>query len=198
MHFISQTASGNQVFPTCLLAGLHDGHHQHCASYVTVIALPCQRAHRHVVFSFFLSISNLCRRHVRPIPLRRRLVELNLCRFRPVSAGKRAPLSSWILTFAPTVHKRWTHIGVSTTDVGTNAHAVLIFYFALEIAGSHVLLPVLVAIFAFSTRATRHPTLINLCLVWILSGVGSVRSSATSSGTDSALLICFSIIQRPL
>jgi len=60
---------------------------------------------------------------------------------------------------------------VSTTDVGTDAHGILLFYFALEIVGSHVLLPILVAIFMFSRKATRHPTLINLCVTWILSGI---------------------------
>jgi len=62
---------------------------------------------------------------------------------------------------------------VSQTDVGTNAHGVLVFYFALQIVGGHVLLPILVAIFAFSKKANRHPTLINLCLTWILSGIFS-------------------------
>jgi len=62
---------------------------------------------------------------------------------------------------------------ISSTDVGTSAHGVLVFYFFLEIAGAHVLLPILLAVFTFNTRATRHPTLINLCLTWILSGIFS-------------------------
>jgi len=66
-----------------------------------------------------------------------------------------------------------TIVSRNSTDVGTNARSVLVFYFFLEIAGGHVLLPILLAVFTFSTRATRHPTLINLCLVWILSGIFS-------------------------
>ncbi|KAK0187840.1 hypothetical protein F5146DRAFT_730680 [Armillaria mellea] len=37
-----------------------------------------------------------------------------------------------------------------------------------------IFLPLLVATFLFSTRATRHPTLINLCMTWIFSGIFSL------------------------
>jgi len=62
---------------------------------------------------------------------------------------------------------------VSTSEVGTNAHSVLVFFFVLQIVGAHVFLPILLAIFLFSKRLKRHPTLINLCITWILSGIFS-------------------------
>ena len=106
---------------------------------------------------------------------------LKLRLFRRSSTGKRNTFGIVNFYFG-IAHEHWTRTGVSSTDVGTSAHGVLVFYFFLEIAGAHVLLPILLAIFTFSTRATRHPTLINLCLTWILSGVSYIRFSIFPSG----------------
>jgi len=87
---------------------------------------------------------------------------------------------------------------ISQTDVGTDAHGVLVFYFFLQIAGGHVFLPILVAIFTFSKRASRHPTLINLCLVWILSAVLSciLLYTGAHEGPEPPFGIC--LIQSSL
>lgn len=44
-------------------------------------------------------------------------------------------------------------------------------YFALQLAGGHVGLPILVLIFIFSRRVHRPASVVNFCLTWILYSV---------------------------
>jgi len=59
-------------------------------------------------------------------------------------------------------------------DIGPNATYVMNIYLAFQIIPSHIGLPLLVITFLFSKGAKRHPTLINVCISWILSGIFSV------------------------
>lgn len=64
--------------------------------------------------------------------------------------------------------------GVNQEDMGKSAIPLLhvwIFFNLISI----ILLPILVATFLFSKRVTkRHPSLINVCMTWILSGIYSL------------------------
>ncbi|KAL0951538.1 hypothetical protein HGRIS_008222 [Hohenbuehelia grisea] len=49
-------------------------------------------------------------------------------------------------------------------------------YFAFHIAGGHIGLPILVLTFLFAKSITRHPTLINFCVTWIIYSISySIR-----------------------
>jgi len=61
----------------------------------------------------------------------------------------------------------------SSSDVGVLGQRALPIWLFFQIAAGHFCLPILVGIFSFSTKAKRHPTLINLCLTWIISGIAS-------------------------
>lgn len=56
---------------------------------------------------------------------------------------------------------------------GPEALPLLELWTYLNLVSNTILLPILVATFIFSKRAKRHPTLINVCMTWILSGVYS-------------------------
>jgi len=58
------------------------------------------------------------------------------------------------------------------TLAGDAASRAIIAWTVFQVAGGQVLLPILVATFLFS-RATRHPTIINMCITWILSSIVS-------------------------
>jgi len=55
-----------------------------------------------------------------------------------------------------------------------------------------VLLPMLVATFLFSKRARRHPTLVNVCMTWILSGIFSLLLffGGQASGPEPSKALC--------
>jgi hypothetical protein len=55
-----------------------------------------------------------------------------------------------------------------------NAPILLDVWIYFNLVSNTVLLPILVATFLFSKRAKRHPTLVNVCMTWILSGVFSI------------------------
>jgi len=61
----------------------------------------------------------------------------------------------------------------SSSDVGVLGLQALPIWLFFQIAAGHFALPILVGVFSFSTKAKRHPTLINLCLTWIVSGIAS-------------------------
>lgn len=66
---------------------------------------------------------------------------------------------------------------MNETDVesmGINPITLLDVWVYFNLVANTVLLPILVITFIFSKRAKRHPTLINLCITWILSGVYSL------------------------
>jgi len=59
-------------------------------------------------------------------------------------------------------------------DMGRAAPALLDVWIYFNLVSNTVLLPILVATFLFSKRAKRHPTLVNVCMTWILSGIFSL------------------------
>ncbi|KAF7346358.1 hypothetical protein MSAN_01863500 [Mycena sanguinolenta] len=62
----------------------------------------------------------------------------------------------------------------NAADMGKAAPALLDVWIYFHLVSNTVLLPILVATFLFSKRAKRHPTLINVCMTWILSGIFSL------------------------
>jgi hypothetical protein len=64
--------------------------------------------------------------------------------------------------------------GANAQDIGHNAKALLNTFLVLHISSSHIGLPLLVITFLFSKNAKRHPTVINVCISWILSGISSI------------------------
>ncbi|KAF7365186.1 hypothetical protein MVEN_00390200 [Mycena venus] len=59
-------------------------------------------------------------------------------------------------------------------DMRGAAPALLDVWIYFNLVSNTVLLPILVATFLFSKRAKRHPTLVNVCMTWILSGIFSL------------------------
>ncbi|KAK0487670.1 hypothetical protein IW261DRAFT_633626 [Armillaria novae-zelandiae] len=59
-------------------------------------------------------------------------------------------------------------------DMGPISSALLNTWIYPNLISNTIFLPLLVLTFLFSTRATRHPTLINLCMTWIFSGIFSL------------------------
>ncbi|RDX42484.1 hypothetical protein OH76DRAFT_1458755 [Lentinus brumalis] len=62
---------------------------------------------------------------------------------------------------------------IDAQEIGLNAATDLAVWLFFQIAGDHVLLPLLVATFLFSKSILRHPTVINVCCTWIIAGVVS-------------------------
>ncbi|KAG7445747.1 uncharacterized protein BT62DRAFT_932913 [Guyanagaster necrorhizus] len=58
--------------------------------------------------------------------------------------------------------------------MGSASPVPLNIWIYLNLISNTILLPFLVATFLFSTRASRHPTLINLCITCIFSGISSL------------------------
>jgi hypothetical protein len=69
---------------------------------------------------------------------------------------------------APLVHR------ADAADMGSAANLMLDLWIYFNLVANTVLLPLLVATFLFSKRAKRHPTLVNVCMTWILSGIFSL------------------------
>ncbi|PBK75094.1 hypothetical protein ARMSODRAFT_951169 [Armillaria solidipes] len=61
-----------------------------------------------------------------------------------------------------------------SSDMGPVSPLLLSIWIYPNLISNTILLPFLVATFLFSTRANRHPTLINLCMTWIFSGIFSL------------------------
>ncbi|KAF5363989.1 hypothetical protein D9756_000255 [Leucocoprinus leucothites] len=57
---------------------------------------------------------------------------------------------------------------------GTKEKILLDIWIYFNLIGNTILLPLVVITFLFSKTAKRHPTLINLCITWIFSGVFSL------------------------
>ncbi|KAK0202005.1 hypothetical protein DFS33DRAFT_1442972 [Desarmillaria ectypa] len=62
----------------------------------------------------------------------------------------------------------------SSSDMGSISPVLLGIWIYFNLISNTIFLPLLVATFLFSTRANRHPTLINLCMTWIFSGIFSL------------------------
>jgi hypothetical protein len=81
-------------------------------------------------------------------------------------------------------------------ETGKIAIPLLNAWIALNFISNIILLPILVLTFLFSKRVTkRHPTLINVCMTWILSGIYSLllffggRAKPTDPEPSKALCI---------
>jgi len=76
-------------------------------------------------------------------------------------------------------------------EIGPSAPYLMRVYLALQIIPSHIGLPLLVITFLFS-KAKRHPTLINVCISWILSGIFSVMLlyAGQNSGPEPSQALC--------
>jgi hypothetical protein len=59
-------------------------------------------------------------------------------------------------------------------SLGSAGPIILNIYLYTHLIANLIGLPILAAIFTFSKTAKRHPTLINVCIVWIISGVDTL------------------------
>ncbi|TFK40809.1 hypothetical protein BDQ12DRAFT_467703 [Crucibulum laeve] len=59
-------------------------------------------------------------------------------------------------------------------ELGSSAPVLLNLWTGFNLITNTILLPILVMTFLFSGRAKRHPTLVNLCITWIFSGIFSL------------------------
>lgn len=65
--------------------------------------------------------------------------------------------------------------GEDQRELGTSAVPILNVWIYFNLVSNVILLPVLVLTFMLSKRVTkRHPSLINVCMTWILSGIFSL------------------------
>ncbi|KAJ4491433.1 hypothetical protein C8J55DRAFT_504214 [Lentinula edodes] len=81
-------------------------------------------------------------------------------------------------------------------ELGTSAVPLLNVWIYFNLVSNVILLPILVLTFMLSKRVTkRHPSLINVCMTWILSGIFSLllffggRAKPTDPDPNSALCI---------
>ncbi|KAJ7134659.1 hypothetical protein C8R44DRAFT_730039 [Mycena epipterygia] len=82
-----------------------------------------------------------------------------------------APLAP---SLSPPLSNRPSLTGADQADMGSAAPALLDVWIYFNLVSNTILLPILVATFLFSRRAKRHPTLVNVCMTWIFSGVFSL------------------------
>ncbi|PVG04075.1 hypothetical protein CPB86DRAFT_778308 [Serendipita vermifera] len=80
--------------------------------------------------------------------------------------------------------------GAVNTNVGTNSSQILGLWLSFHLIAGHVLLPILVFTFVFLTK--RPPTLVNLCLSWIFTGICSciLLYSKKQSGPEPSFDLC--------
>ncbi|KAJ7288293.1 hypothetical protein C8J57DRAFT_1279773 [Mycena rebaudengoi] len=77
-------------------------------------------------------------------------------------------------------------------DMGALAPTLRDVWTYFNLVSNIVLLPMLVATFLFSKRARRHPTLVNVCMTWILSGIFSLLLffGGQASGPEPSKALC--------
>lgn len=63
---------------------------------------------------------------------------------------------------------------VAKMHLGDSAAIYRDVWIYFNLIGNTILLPLVVLTFIFSKTAKRHPTLVNLCITWIFSGVFSL------------------------
>ena len=64
--------------------------------------------------------------------------------------------------------------GVDAQALGSAASTDLTIWLFFEIAGNQILLPLLALTFICSRTVTRHPTVVNVCITWIITGIVSL------------------------
>ncbi|KAF9029789.1 hypothetical protein BDZ89DRAFT_1065077 [Hymenopellis radicata] len=63
---------------------------------------------------------------------------------------------------------------VNQHDMGSRSGVLLNVWIYFNLVSNTILLPLLVVVLLVSKRAKRHPTVINVCMTWILSGIFSL------------------------
>ena len=61
--------------------------------------------------------------------------------------------------------------GIDGSELGSKVDISVWLFF--QITANNVCLPILVATFLFAKNVRRHPTLINMCVTWIVAGVSA-------------------------
>ena len=56
--------------------------------------------------------------------------------------------------------------------VGTSSVGLLYLFLAFQLV-DQIFLPILIATFLLSQSVKRHPTVVNVCVTWIVSGITS-------------------------
>ncbi|KAL7279918.1 hypothetical protein ACG7TL_006327 [Trametes sanguinea] len=91
---------------------------------------------------------------------------------------------------------------VDSKKLSPDPHADLVIWFIFQIGGDQVLLALLVATFLCSRKIVRHPTMINICCTWIMTGIiASVLLYAhrqTGPEPDKALCIAQAVMISPV
>ncbi|KAJ7761501.1 hypothetical protein DFH07DRAFT_815204 [Mycena maculata] len=87
---------------------------------------------------------------------------------------------------APLAHR------ATEAQIGPSAPELLNIWIYFNVVSNTVLLPILVATFLFSKRVKRHPSLVNVCITWILSGVFSLLLfyAGQQSGPEPQKALC--------
>lgn len=62
--------------------------------------------------------------------------------------------------------------GSDVSRVGTTSVGLLYLFLAFQLV-NQIFLPILVATFILAKSVKRHPTVINVCVTWIISGIVS-------------------------
>ncbi|CDO71493.1 hypothetical protein BN946_scf184909.g87 [Trametes cinnabarina] len=60
---------------------------------------------------------------------------------------------------------------LNAEESGSDAHTDMVIWLIFNIGGDQVLLTLLIATFLFSRKIARHPTVLNVCCIWTLTGI---------------------------
>ncbi|KAI9058400.1 hypothetical protein FKP32DRAFT_1614858 [Trametes sanguinea] len=92
--------------------------------------------------------------------------------------------------------------GVDAAELGPDTHADLVIWFIFKIGGDQILLTLLVATFLCSREITRHPTMINICCTWVLTGIIAslllYAHQQTGPEPDRALCVAQAVMISPV
>ncbi|KIK65632.1 hypothetical protein GYMLUDRAFT_240138 [Collybiopsis luxurians FD-317 M1] len=96
------------------------------------------------------------------------------------------------------VHTDSTLSATPTMNIVHGTHAELIVFLVLNMWPSHFGLPVLLAAVLFSNRVQRHPTFINLLIVFMIVGISSslLAYAGRTTGPEPSYALC--LIQASL
>ncbi|KAJ2986876.1 hypothetical protein NUW54_g9593 [Trametes sanguinea] len=101
------------------------------------------------------------------------------------------------MAYNPRLGKR-----VDAEKLSPETHADLVIWFIFNIGGDQVLLTLLVATFLCSREVTRHPTMINICCAWMLTGIIAslllYAHQQTGPEPDKALCIAQAVMISPV
>jgi len=77
-------------------------------------------------------------------------------------------------------------------NIVKGTHSELILFLVLNMWPSHLGLPILIAIVLFSKRVYRHPTFLNLCVAFVISGLSSslLVYARRTTGPEPSRMLC--------